>query len=105
MTASKSQLPPPPRFKKAPIIIITSPLSPQLQKAAHLDRAAEGDLAVALAEVHVAHAEVGALDEGRQPNAAAAREVFDVAFSVFFCEVDVGGEEGVISRSNAAAVA
>ena len=49
--------------------------------ACHFDRAAEGDLPVALAEVEVAHAEFGTGDVHRQERAAAAGEVFDVAVS------------------------
>jgi hypothetical protein len=58
--------------------------APQVQEAAHLDGAAEGDLAVALREVHVAHRQVGALHEDGEPDAAAARQVLDVACSAFF---------------------
>ena len=45
----------------------------------HLDRAAEGDLAVALREVEVAHRELGALDIDREVDARSARDVLDVA--------------------------
>ncbi len=47
--------------------------------AGHLDRAAEGDLAVALREVQVADDDAAALDIDRQVDAAAAAQVLDVA--------------------------
>lgn len=47
--------------------------------AGHLDGAAEGDLAVALGEVQVADAELGALDVHGQVDLAAAAQVLDVA--------------------------
>ena len=53
----------------------------QLQRddAGHLDRAAEGDFAIALREVEVADAELGPGDVDREENFAAAAQVFDVA--------------------------
>mmetsp|Transcript_20753 Transcript_20753/g.67150 ORF Transcript_20753/g.67150 Transcript_20753/m.67150 type:complete len:531 (-) Transcript_20753:214-1806(-) len=51
----------------------------ELKEARHLDCTAEGDLAVALREVHVAHRQVGARHEDGQIERAAARQVLDVA--------------------------
>src|SRR5439155_13244552 len=45
------------------------------------DRTAEGDLAVALAEVQVAHRETGAGHVDREVDLRAAREVLDVAIA------------------------
>jgi hypothetical protein len=53
-------------------------VDPQVQVAAHLDRTAEGDLAVALAEVQVTGGELAAVDEHRQEDPGAAGEVLDV---------------------------
>ena len=52
-----------------------------MQPARHLDRAAEGDLAVALAEMQVAHRETAAGNIDREVNLRAARQVLDVAIS------------------------
>ena len=52
--------------------------------AGDLDGSAEGDLAVALGEVQVAHAELGALDVHGQVHFAAARQVLDVAVAAVF---------------------
>ncbi|KAH9841297.1 Thromboxane-A synthase, partial [Teratosphaeria destructans] len=52
--------------------------------AGHLDGAAEGDLAVALAEVQVADGEFGAGDVDGEVDLAAAREVLDVAVAAVF---------------------
>lgn len=53
----------------------------QLQRddAGHLDGAAEGDFAVALREVEVADAELGARDVDGEEDFAAPAQVFDVA--------------------------
>ena len=50
----------------------------EVDEAAHLDRAAERDLAVALGEVQVAAGELRPVDVHRVVDAAAAREVLDV---------------------------
>jgi hypothetical protein len=52
--------------------------------AGDFDGAAEGDLAVALAEVQVADGEFGALDVDREVDFAAAGEVLDVAVAAVF---------------------
>lgn len=53
----------------------------QLQRgdAGHLDSAAKGDLAVALGEVEVADAELGARDVDGEEDFAAPAQIFDVA--------------------------
>lgn len=58
----------------------------QLQRddACDLNGAAEGDLAVALAEMQVPDAELGALDVDGEVHLAAAREVLDVAVAAVF---------------------
>jgi hypothetical protein len=52
--------------------------------ARHLNRAAEGDLAVALAEMQVPYAELGTGDVDREEDFGTAREVLDVAVSAVF---------------------
>ena len=52
---------------------------PQVEVAGHLDRAAEGDLAVALREVDVAHRQAAAVDVDGEVDLRAAGEVLDVA--------------------------
>ena len=64
-----------PYFAMPPLISSTL----QMQPARHLDGAAEGDLAVALGEVEVAHREPGALHVDREVDLRAARQVLDVA--------------------------
>ena len=54
-------------------------LHAQIEVAGHLDGAAEGDLAVALREVDVAHREAAALHVDGEVDLRAAREVLDVA--------------------------
>ena len=57
-------------------------VSLEVQIARHLDSAAEGDLAVALAEVNVAHAQVRALHEDREVYLAALGEVLRLVQSI-----------------------
>jgi hypothetical protein len=52
--------------------------------ARHLNRAAEGDLAIALAEMQVSDTEFSAGDVNGQENLGATREVLDVAVSAVF---------------------
>jgi hypothetical protein len=49
--------------------------------ACHFNCTTEGDLAVALRKVQVAHAELGTLDMYRQKHFAATRQVLDIAVS------------------------
>src|SRR4029077_11803785 len=49
----------------------------EMQPAGHLDRAAEGDLAVALAEVQIAHRETTAGYVDREVDLRAPRQVLD----------------------------
>lgn len=56
----------------------------QRDAAGHLNGAAERNLAVALAEVQIADAELGAGDVDGQVDARAARQVFDVAVAAVF---------------------
>lgn len=57
---------------------------PERDHAGHLDGAAEGNLPVALREVQVADAELGARDVDREVDLGAAREVLDVAVPTVF---------------------
>ena len=50
----------------------------EVHEAAHLDRAAEGDLTVTLAEVQVAEGQIGTRDEDRVEDARTLGEVLDV---------------------------
>jgi hypothetical protein len=56
-------------------------VSLQLQEAAHFDGPAEGHLPVPLGEVHVAHAQVGALHKDVEVHLAPPAEVLDVAIA------------------------
>ena len=60
---------------------ILDDLDLEMQPAGHLDGAAEGDLAVALAEVQVAHRETAALHIDREVDLRAARQILDVAIA------------------------
>lgn len=53
----------------------------ELKESAHLDGAAEGDFAITLREVHVSHAEIGALNEDGEVDPATPAQVLDVAIS------------------------
>ncbi len=50
-----------------------------MHPAGHLDGAAEGDLAIALAEVQVAHAQTGAVHIDGEEHLGTARQILDVA--------------------------
>ena len=52
--------------------------------AGHLNGAAEGDFAIALREVQVAHRQTAALDVDREIHLRAAGEIFDVAVAAMF---------------------
>src|ERR1700728_1417865 len=51
----------------------------QVDPSSHLDGATEGDLAVTLAEVKVAHRQAGALYINRKKDLRAARQILDIA--------------------------
>jgi hypothetical protein len=51
----------------------------ELQKPAHLNGAAERDLAVALREVHVAHGQISSLNEHGEVHLASPAQILDVA--------------------------
>lgn len=53
----------------------------ELEEATHLDGAAEGDLAITLREVHVAHTEISSFNEHREVHLASPAQVLDVAIA------------------------
>src|ERR1700722_3359736 len=66
----------------------------QMQPAGHLDRAAEGDFAVALAEMQVAHRETAARHVNREVDLRTARQILDVAVAAMFARRDRAGTLG-----------
>ena len=65
-----------------------------MQPAGHLDRAAEGDFAVALAEVQIAHRETAAGHIDREVDLRAARQILDVAIAAMFARRHGAGALG-----------
>ena len=55
-----------------------------MQPTGHFDRAAEGDFAIALREVQIAHRKTAAGHINREIHFRAARQVFDVAIAAMF---------------------
>ena len=94
-----------PYFAMPPLMMSTL----QIHPARHLDGAAEGDLAVALGEVEVAHREPAALDVDREVDPRAARQILDVAVAAVLARRHgaraLGGGLGLASPVEPAACA
>src|ERR1700677_5262431 len=66
----------------------------EMHPARHLDRAAEGDLAIALAEVQVTHRETAAGHIDREVDLRAARQILDVAIAAMLARRHGAGALG-----------